>query len=140
MARLTLYGQGLALIPGDAERRSLRHMLDQGLDLRAQVLVLPHHGSDSSYLPDLYEAVQPEVAVAACGFENRYGYPGKKVREWLDGAGIPLLFTGRDGQISLSWTSASGRAKRKNEAAHTTLHLQTQRPQHENPASDEQTE
>ena len=140
VARLTLYGQGLALIPGDAERRSLRHMLDQGLDLRAQVLVLPHHGSDSSYLPDLYEAVQPEVAVAACGFENRYGYPGKKVREWLDGAGIPLLFTGRDGQISLRWTSASGRAKRKNEAAHTTLHLQTQRPQHENPASDEQTE
>lgn len=140
VARLTLYGQGLALIPGDAERRSLRHMIDQGLDLRAQVLVLPHHGSDSSYLPDLYEAVQPEVAVAACGFENRYGYPGKKVREWLDSAGIPLLFTGRDGQISLSWTSASGRAKRKNEAARTTMHLQTQRPQHENPAPDEQAE
>lgn len=140
VARLTRYGQGLALIPGDAERRSLRHMIDQGLDLRAQVLVLPHHGSDSSYLPDLYEAAQPEVAVAACGFENRYGYPGKKVREWLDSAGIPLLFTGRDGQISLSWTSAPGRAKRKNEAAHTTLRVQTQRALHENPAHDEQAE
>lgn len=138
VARLTRYGRGLALIPGDAERRSLRHMIDQGLDLRAQVLVLPHHGSDSSYLPELYEAVHPEVAVAACGFENRYGYPGKKVREWLDSAGIPLLFTGRDGQISLSWASAPGRTKRKDKDAHTTLHLQTQRPQHEHPAPGEQ--
>lgn len=138
VARLTLYGQGLALIPGDAERRSLRHMLDQGLDLRAQVLVLPHHGSDSSYLPELYEAVQPEVAVAACGFENRYGYPGKKVREWLDSAGIPLLFTGRDGQISLSWASAPGHAKRKDKNTDVTLRLQTQRSLYENPTPGEQ--
>ncbi|MFO8212420.1 hypothetical protein R2K36_33710, partial [Pseudomonas aeruginosa] len=87
--RLTQHGKGLAIIPGDAERKSLRHMLDQGLDLRAEVLVLPHHGSDSSYLPDFYEAVQPQIVVAACGFENRYGYPGKKVRAWLNNAAIP---------------------------------------------------
>lgn len=103
VARLTHKGRGLALIPGDAERRALRHMLDQGLDLRADVLVLPHHGSDSSYLADFYRAVQPRVAVAACGLENRYGYPGKKVRAWLDKAQIPLLFTGRDGQVRLTW-------------------------------------
>ncbi len=103
VARLTHKGRGLVLIPGDAERRSLRHILDQGMDVRAEVLVLPHHGSDSSYLADFYKAVQPRMAIAACGFENRYGYPGKKVRAWLDKAGIPLLFTGRDGQVSVTW-------------------------------------
>ncbi len=119
VARLTQHGKGLAIIPGDAERKSLRHMLDQGLDLRAEVLVLPHHGSDSSYLPDFYEAVQPQVVVAACGFENRYGYPGKKVRAWLDNAAIPLLFTGRDGQVSLIWPGAKGQD--------ATVHVETQR-------------
>ena len=128
VARLTHKGRGLALIPGDAERRTLRHLLDQGIDVRAEVLVLPHHGSDSSYLADFYRAVQPRVAVAACGFENRYGYPGKKVRAWLDKARIPLLFTGQDGQVSLTWPD-SGTAVppngTKNHAA--SLHIQTQR-------------
>lgn len=120
VARLTYHGKGLAIIPGDAERKSLRHMLDQGLDLRAEVLVLPHHGSDSSYLPDFYEAVHPRIAVAACGFENRYGYPGKRVQAWMDNAAIPLLFTGRDGQVSLTWPEHKG----QQDAA---VHVQTQR-------------
>lgn len=128
VARLTHKGRGLALIPGDAERRSLWHMLDQGMDLRAEVLVLPHHGSDSSYLADFYKAVQPRVAVAACGFENRYGYPGKKVRAWLDKAGIPLLFTGRDGQVQLTWPGSGMQwSPAKNAERATVLHIQTQR-------------
>ena len=127
VARLTHKGRGLALIPGDAERRSLRHMLDQGIDLRAEVLVLPHHGSDSSYLADFYKAVQPRVAVAACGFENRYGYPGKKVRAWLDKAGIPLLFTGRDGQVQMTWPGRGMQWPPTDAEERAVLHLRTQR-------------
>lgn len=128
VARLVLHGQGLALIPGDAERKTLRHMLDQGLDLRAQVLVLPHHSSDSSYMPEFYEAVQPQIAVASCGFENRYGYPGKKVRAWMDKAGIPLLFTGQDGQISLIWPDDKARQD-------TAVQVKTQRTRQEEPTA-----
>lgn len=128
VARLTHKGRGLALIPGDAERRSLRHILDQGMDVRAEVLVLPHHGSDSSYLADFYKAVQPRVAVAACGFENRYGYPGKKVRAWLDKAGIPLLYTGRDGQVSVTWPGSGLTGAAENSAASApSPRIQTQR-------------
>ena len=54
--RLTRHGQGLALFTGDAERRSLRRLLASGRDLRAQVLLAPHHGSDRSFLAAFYKA------------------------------------------------------------------------------------
>lgn len=101
--RLTRHGRGLALFTGDAERRSLRRLLASGRDLRAQVLLAPHHGSDRSFLAAFYKAVQPELVLASCGFQNRYNYPGSRLRAWLARHGIPLLHTGESGQISVSW-------------------------------------
>lgn len=101
--RLTRHGQGLALFTGDAERRSLRRLLASGRDLRAQVLLAPHHGSDRSFLAAFYKAVQPELVLASCGFQNRYNYPGSRLRAWLARHGIPLLHTGESGQIRVSW-------------------------------------
>ncbi|WP_343039513.1 ComEC/Rec2 family competence protein [Solidesulfovibrio aerotolerans] len=46
--RLTQNGHGLALFPGDAQTAVLRKLAQKGHDLRADVLVLPHHGSSSS--------------------------------------------------------------------------------------------
>lgn len=101
--RLTRHDRGLALFTGDAERRSLRRLLASGRDLRAQVLLAPHHGSDRSFMAAFYKAVQPELVLASCGFQNRYNYPGSRLRAWLARHGIPLLHTGESGQISVSW-------------------------------------
>ena len=79
----------------------LRHLLAQGAHLSARVLVAPHHGSDRSFLPEFYEAVRPELVVAGCGFRNRWGYPGKKLRAWLEERQIPLLDTGSHGRITV---------------------------------------
>ncbi|WP_257243224.1 ComEC/Rec2 family competence protein [Desulfovibrio legallii] len=103
VARLTCGGRGLALFTGDAEKPVLRRLLRSGRDLRAQVLVAPHHGSDGSFLSAFYKAVQPQLVLAACGFENRYGYPGRRLRAWLQERNIPLLDTGRYGAVLVSW-------------------------------------
>ncbi len=115
--RLTRHGQGLALFTGDAERRSLRRLLASGRDLRAQVLVAPHHGSDHSFLTAFYKAVQPELVLVSCGLQNRYNYPGKRLRAWLTGNGIPLLHTGQCGQISVVWPTEGPLRVRTNRGA-----------------------
>ncbi|WP_297049834.1 ComEC/Rec2 family competence protein [uncultured Desulfovibrio sp.] len=99
--RLTRNGEGLALFPGDAEAPTLRHLLESGAELSARILVAPHHGSDRSFLPQFHAAVRPELVLAGCGFRNRWGYPGDRLRAWLAGRGIPFLDTGSRGRISV---------------------------------------
>ena len=82
VARLTCRGRGLALFLGDAERPVLRRLLENGDNLRAEVIVAPHHGSKTGFLKEFYGAVQPGLVVASCGFENRYGYPAQRLRAW----------------------------------------------------------
>ncbi|MBD5647178.1 MAG: DNA internalization-related competence protein ComEC/Rec2 [Desulfovibrio sp.] len=99
--RLTRDGEGLALFTGDAEPAAQRRLLSTGADLSARILVAPHHGSDKSFLPEVYAAVRPELVLAGCGFRNRWGYPGKRLAAWLAAHGIPLLDTGNHGRISV---------------------------------------
>lgn len=101
--RLSRHGHGLLLLPGDAEKPALRELLASGQDLRADVLVAPHHGSAGSFLPAFYEAVQPREVLVSCGFMNRFRYPSRQLREWLSRHGIPLRRTDEDGQLTVRW-------------------------------------
>ncbi|MDL2314580.1 DNA internalization-related competence protein ComEC/Rec2, partial [Desulfovibrio sp. OttesenSCG-928-C14] len=109
--RLVWHEAPLALLCGDAELPAQRAILralapEEGASpaLRAQVLVLPHHGSSGSSLPEFYQAVSPELALASCGFANPWGFPTPKTRQNLEEAGIPLLRTDLCGQIQARWT------------------------------------
>ena len=105
VARLTQHGRGLALFLGDAEQPVLHRLLENGDDLRAEVIVAPHHGSQNGFLKEFYAAVQPGLVVASCGFENRYGYPSPNLRKWCATADVPLLYTGRHGAVRVIWPS-----------------------------------
>lgn len=103
--RLVNRGKGLALLPGDAEAGSLRRMLRRlpPEALRADVLVLPHHGSAGSFLPELYDAARPRVAVVSAGADNAYRLPAATVRDELARRGIPLHVTAKDGDFLRTW-------------------------------------
>ncbi|MCH5277202.1 MAG: ComEC/Rec2 family competence protein [Desulfovibrionaceae bacterium] len=106
VARLTLRGQGLALMCGDAQKAALARILKSGVDLRADVLVLPHHGSATSLLPEFYDAVSPRVALVSCGAHNSFGFPRPEVLQSLAERGIPVLSTARHGELRISWHGA----------------------------------
>ena len=101
--RLSRHGHGLLLLPGDAEKPTLRELLASGQDLRAEVLVAPHHGSAGSFLPAFYAAVRPREVLVSCGFMNRFRYPSRQLRQWLARHDIPLRRTDEDGQLTVRW-------------------------------------
>ena len=121
--RLVRNGHGLALFPGDADAAALRHLLASDQDIQADVLLAPHHGSDSSFQPDFLAAVRPRLVVASCGAFNRFGHPGKQLGQWLDEQGIPLLQTGRHGHVRVVWPLSG-------DTDSPQLHWDTARPVH----------
>jgi competence protein ComEC len=103
--RLVWRGRGLALIPGDIEKRGLRALLKSGRDLRADVLVLPHHGSKGALSPELYAAVSPRLALCSAGFLNQFGFPRPEVRKALAERNVPLYVTGERGMLRCRWSA-----------------------------------
>jgi competence protein ComEC len=88
------------LLPGDAEIEEQQSLLDAGVDLRADVLKVPHHGSAYS-LPEFLSAVHAKVALVSCGVNNDYGHPAPSLLETMNRLGVPLRRTDKDGDIAV---------------------------------------
>jgi len=74
----TRYGR--VLITADIERETesyLYHAMPE--KLAAEILIVPHHGSNTSSLAGFIQAVAPQYAVFTVGYKNRYQHPTKKV-------------------------------------------------------------
>ncbi|WP_291329896.1 DNA internalization-related competence protein ComEC/Rec2 [Desulfovibrio sp. UCD-KL4C] len=101
--RLVWNGKGLVCIPGDIEKKGIKALLHHDDDLVAEVLVLPHHGSAGAFSPDLYERVNPRLAIAACGFLNRYNFVADKVEQEFHRRHVKVYKTSEKGMISVKW-------------------------------------
>lgn len=104
--RLVRRGRGLALIPGDAEKDALERIRGRGTPLGADVLVLPHHGSRSSLDSEFLGQVHAAWAVAACGPNNRFGFPHPRVVEACRAVGAMVMTTAERGAVRFRWTDA----------------------------------
>jgi competence protein ComEC len=93
-------GLGRVLLPGDAERSSQETLLASGVDLRADVLKVPHHGSRSS-LPAFVTAAHARLALVSVGQGNSYGHPNPAMMGLLAGTGALVRRTDRSGDLAL---------------------------------------
>ncbi|SHG50302.1 competence protein ComEC [Jatrophihabitans endophyticus] len=93
------------LLPGDAEIEAQRTLERSGVDLRADVLKVPHHGSAYSD-PAFLAAAHARVAIVSVGLHNDYGHPSPVLLGELARLGVPLLRTDRDGDVAV--VSADG--------------------------------
>jgi len=59
--------------------------------LRADILLVPHHGSKTSSSEGFLEAVQPSVALVQAGYRNRFGHPAAPVLERYRRRGIAVI-------------------------------------------------
>ncbi|MBF7084380.1 MBL fold metallo-hydrolase [Desulfallas sp. Bu1-1] len=93
------YGSTAFLLTGDAEAQSEEEMLASGVDLKANVLKVGHHGSSSSTTRAFLKAVAPKYAVISVGTGNDYGHPHKETLAKLTNAGVHVYRTDRDGTV-----------------------------------------
>ena len=92
------------IVTGDAEAPQEAAMVAADRQaLKADVLVIGHHGSKTSTSPVFLEAVQPRYAVTQVAYRSRYGHPHPTVVERLAQAGVPSLRSDCDG--GLAWRS-----------------------------------
>jgi competence protein ComEC len=91
---------GTVLLTGDIEARSEQALLARVPgELRADVLVVPHHGSRTSSTDEFIAAVKPRWAVFPVGYRNSLGHPKEDVVERYRSSGAQLLRTDSAGAV-----------------------------------------
>lgn len=99
---------GRMLVMGDLERRGERTLLDQGTDVRADVLVAGHHGSAGASSSAFLSAVAPQWTLIAAGYGNRWNFPARAVRRRLDRQGSEWLVSGEMGAVQVRLDPSNG--------------------------------
>lgn len=112
---------GAALLTGDIGGVIERELVRRAArDLRADVVLAPHHGSGGSSDPAFVAATQAKVAIVSAGYANRFGHPRPQVVERWRGAGAEVLNTADSGAITV-WLDRRGPGVRERRRWHARL-------------------
>ncbi len=87
------------LFPGDIGDASERYLIQDGRNLKCDVLKVPHHGSKSSSTDAFVSLTKPEIAVMTVGRENPYHHPSDEVVERYQKIGARICRTDTDGAV-----------------------------------------
>jgi competence protein ComEC len=90
------------LLTGDIERAAEGDLISTSKNLKADVLLVPHHGSRTSSTAPFIAAVAPRWAIVTAGYRNRFGHPNAEVLERYGRASARVARTDRDGAVSVS--------------------------------------
>jgi len=100
-----LYDGIKILLNGDATQESEVDMLSEEVDVAADILIVPHHGSTYSSSREWLSEVKPSAAIVSCGKDNEYFHPHEGVLQRLSEAGLEkesLYRTDLQGDIVVS--------------------------------------
>lgn len=93
------YGDTSFLFTGDMTSKAERDLVEDGANVKCDVLKVGHHGSSgSSSYRFLYEA-QPKIAVISCEAGNSYGHPHEETLSRLNDADAEIYRTDLEGSI-----------------------------------------
>ena len=90
------------LFTGDAGAEAEQRILDEGNDLRADVLKVGHHGSAYGSTPEFISAVHPRYAIISVGRHNMFGHPAPSTLETLHRFEIQTYRTDENGAVVLT--------------------------------------
>ena len=95
------HGHSRALVTSDIDSIAMSAIAaHSGYDLRAQLLVVPHHASAGSVNTLFFSYVSPQYAVISCSRTNNYGHPSPRMLNELLDRGASMFFTYIDGTLT----------------------------------------
>ncbi len=94
------FGETSFLFSGDAERSAEEAILASGADLDVDVMVMGHHGSDTSSHNAYFKAASPDFAAISVGSGNSYGHPDSSTIKKLKNADVIYRRTDINGDIT----------------------------------------
>lgn len=88
------------LLTGDVEPPGQQAILRAGVDLHADVIKIPHHGS-AQQEPEFIAGTHARLAIASAGLNNDYGHPAPRTVQLVRSLGMTLLRTDQNGSIAV---------------------------------------
>ena len=86
---------------GDASKEIEKDLIHRYPNLKADLLKVGHHGSNTSSCFEFLDATDASLAIISAGKDNRYGHPHVETLKNLKRAGISNLNTGDTGMIRI---------------------------------------
>ena len=94
------------LLLADIEKHSERYLLKtQREALKADVMLVPHHGSKTSSLWPFIAAIDPQFALVSAGYRNRFNLPHPTIMARYQQLHIPVFNTAHYGEIQVIFPS-----------------------------------
>ena len=92
------------LLPGDIQRQAEQRLVARyGGQLQADVVVAPHHGSNTSSSAGFIRAVAPTYVLFPAGYRNRFGFPKQDIIARYEASGTIPLTTAVSGAIEMTF-------------------------------------
>ena len=89
------------LLPGDIEKAKEKMLVNKKKKyLKSNILVAPHHGSDTSSTYDFIQAVLPQYVLYATGYNNRFHFPAVDVIKRYENINTKQYNTANTGAIT----------------------------------------
>lgn len=98
------YEKKSILFTGDIEREAEKDLCEADVDISAEIVKLPHHGSKTSNTLGFLNKVNPEYVLISAhnGKFNHYGHPGIRAMTYLKKEEIPVYRTDELRTVSLT--------------------------------------
>jgi len=96
------YGQTTFLMMGDSGADTEASLLSAGFLLKADILKVGHHGSETASTIPFLNAVQPKIALYSAGINNQYGHPAPQTIAALLAVGAKVYGTDQSGTIRVA--------------------------------------
>ncbi|MGH9905149.1 MAG: ComEC/Rec2 family competence protein, partial [Pyrinomonadaceae bacterium] len=96
------FGDRAVLMTGDVEKESEASLLSSEVDLRSDVVKVPHHGSRTSSTDRFVAATKPAFAIFSVGRRSIFGHPHPEVVERWKASGAEVLTTGKSGMVTVT--------------------------------------